>query len=40
MTRRDAVVKEVASSLMQLFAIIMVMVALAVSTTALSFMFG
>lgn len=32
--------KEVASSLMQLFAIIMVMVALAVSTTALSFMFG
>jgi hypothetical protein len=33
-------VKEVTSSLMQLVAIIMVMVALAVSTTALSLMFG
>lgn len=32
--------KEVATSLMQLFAIIMVMVTLALSTTALSFMFG
>lgn len=32
--------KEVTSSLMQLFAIIMGMVALAVSTTALSFIFG
>jgi hypothetical protein len=32
--------KEVSSSLVQLFAIIMAMVALAVSTTALSFMFG
>jgi hypothetical protein len=33
-------VKEIASSLMQLFAIIMFMVMLAVSTTAISLMFG